>query len=329
MTRFLSPRALSALLSSPLLAEQTSVVRPDGDTCLIVDLQSGDLSCLEGLEPAGCPVIGFSPSRAGEIPGVVDVLATTEAELELLQAAASRSPRAATVLMQVLRHNETASVADGLLAESLAYSALQHGAEFQRWLQGRSSPSGGTGSDAEDPVLIVRDDNGLTLTLNRPEKHNAYSAAMRDALVGALHVPLTDPTLSRVTLRGAGASFCAGGDLDEFGEARDGAEAHLARTVRSAGALLHRLASRTICELHGACIGAGVELPAFAGRIVAREDSFFQLPEVAMGLIPGAGGTVSVVKRVGRHRAAYMALSGQRFDSAVAASWGLVDEVVA
>ncbi len=329
MTRVLSPRALSALLSSPLLAEQSSVVYPDGDTCLIVDLQAVDLSCLEGLEPAGCPVIGFSQSWAGNIPGVVDVLATTEAELELLQAAASRNPRAATVLMQVLRHNETASVADGLLAESLAYSALQHGSEFQCWLQGRSSPSGGVGGDAEDPVLIVRDDNRLTLTLNRPGKHNAYSAAMRDALVGALHVPLTDPTLSCVTLRGAGASFCAGGDLDEFGEAPDGAEAHLSRTARSAGALLHRLAPRAICELHGACIGAGIELPAFAGRVLAREDSVFQLPEVSMGLIPGAGGTVSVLRRIGRHRAAFMALSGTRVDVDTAAAWGLVDEVVA
>ena len=328
MTRVLSPRELSALLSSPLLVEQTSVVRPDGDACLVVDLQPADLSCLEGLEQGGCPVIGFRPSRAGEIPGVVDVLATTEAELGLLQAAASRNPRAATVLMQVLRHNEAASVADGLLAESLAYSTLQHGREFRRWLQGRPPSAGGNGSDAEDPVLMVRENDRLTLTLNRPGKHNAYSAAMRDALVAALHVPLADANVCRVTVRGAGASFCAGGDLDEFGEARDSAEAHLSRTVRSAGALLHRLAPRTVCELHGACIGAGIELPAFSGRVVAREGSFFQLPEVSMGLIPGAGGTVSILKRIGRHRAAFMALSGLRIDAAIAAAWGLVDEVV-
>jgi enoyl-CoA hydratase/carnithine racemase len=223
-------------------------------------------------------------------------------------------------------------VADGLLAESLAYSTLQHGREFQRWLQTRpaaSLPELSSEPSAADLVLLQRDDHRLTLTLNRPEKHNAYSAAMRDALVEALQLPLVDATLRQVVVRGAGASFCAGGDLDEFGQARDAAEAHLSRTARSAALLMYLLALRTICELHGACVGAGIELPSFAGRVVAREDSFFQLPEVSMGLIPGAGGTVSVVKRVGRHRAAYMALSGQRFDCAVAASWGLVDQVVA
>ncbi len=328
MSRVLSPRELSDLLSSPLLAEQTSVVRQGADACLIVDLSAGDLSPLDGLTSAGCPVIGFRPSGTAEIPGVVDVLAATEEELELLRAAVSRNPRAATVLMQVLRHNEAASVADGLLAESLAYSTLQHGQEFQRWLQER--PTSARGADrAADPVLLVREQDRLTLTLNRPEKHNAYSADMRDALVAGLHVALADATVRCVTLRGAGASFCAGGDLDEFGAARDGAEAHLSRTTRSAAALLHRLAPRTVCELHGACIGAGIELPAFAGRVAAREDSLFALPEVSMGLIPGAGGTVSILRRIGRHRAAFMALSGMQIDAVTASAWGLIDEVVA
>jgi enoyl-CoA hydratase/carnithine racemase len=276
-------------------------------------------------------VIGFGQLPAAGIPRVVDVLAASSDELQTLQTAAAANPHAATVLMQVLRHNETASVADGLLAESLAYSTLQHGREFQRWLQARpaaSLPELSSQPSAADLVLLQREDHRLTLTLNRPEKHNAYSAAMRDALVEALQLPLVDATLRQVVVRGAGASFCAGGDLDEFGQARDAVEAHLSRTARSAGALLHRLASRTICELHGACIGAGVELPAFAGRIVAREDGFFQLPEVSMGLIPGAGGTVSILQRIGRHRAAFMALSGLRIDVATAASWGLIDQTV-
>ena len=67
---------------------------------------------------------------------------------------------------------------------------------------------------------------------------------------------------------------------------------------------------------------------AIAGCIKAREDAFFQLPEVAFGLIPGAGGSVSLLPRIGRHRLAYMALTAARVDAATALSWGLVDEIV-
>ena len=91
--------------------------------------------------------------------------------------------------------------------------------------------------------------------------------------------------------------------------------------------LVARLAGRIRAEVHGACLGAGVELPAFADRVVAEEDSFFGLPEVGLGLIPGAGGTVSLPRRIGRQRTAWLGLSGQRLDARTALDWGLVDEV--
>ena len=68
-------------------------------------------------------------------------------------------------------------------------------------------------------------------------------------------------------------------------------------------------------------------MPAFARQVVAAEDAFFQLPEVAMGLVPGAGGTVSIPRRIGRQRTAYLALSGLRVDAATAHRWGLIDEI--
>ena len=74
-------------------------------------------------------------------------------------------------------------------------------------------------------------------------------------------------------------------------------------------------------------MGAGIELPAFAQRVVARPGAFVQLPEVAMGLVPGAGGSVSVLRRVGRQRTAWLALTGKRLDVETAARWGLVDDV--
>jgi enoyl-CoA hydratase/carnithine racemase len=78
---------------------------------------------------------------------------------------------------------------------------------------------------------------------------------------------------------------------------------------------------------HGACVGAGVELAAFAGHVKATPDAFFQLPEVSMGLIPGAGGTVSITRRIGRQRTAWMALTGGRVDAATALEWGLIDDI--
>jgi enoyl-CoA hydratase/carnithine racemase len=99
------------------------------------------------------------------------------------------------------------------------------------------------------------------------------------------------------------------------------------RTTRSPARLLALCAGRVRAELHGACIGAGIELPAFAARVVAREDAFAELPELAMGLVPGAGGTVSLPRRIGRQKTAWLALSGERIDAARALAWGLFDAV--
>jgi enoyl-CoA hydratase/carnithine racemase len=77
--------------------------------------------------------------------------------------------------------------------------------------------------------------------------------------------------------------------------------------------------------LHGACAGSGIELPAFAGSVAARPGTRIWLPELAMGLIPGAGGTVSLPRRIGRGRTAWMALSGRPVDVPTALEWGLVD----
>jgi enoyl-CoA hydratase/carnithine racemase len=74
-------------------------------------------------------------------------------------------------------------------------------------------------------------------------------------------------------------------------------------------------------------IGAGLEIAAFAGRVVARPDAWFQLPELKYGLIPGAGGTVSLPRRIGRQRTALLALSMQRLSAKTAHAWGLVDAV--
>lgn len=244
--------------------------------------------------------------------------------VEQVRAAALASPRATTALSGLLRITSTLPPLAGLLAESFAYSTLLAGPEFAGWLATRA-PRRDQVEPPRPPVRLELDDATLRITLDWPEKRNAYGRAMRDALVEALTLVELDPSIRSVELRGEGAAFCSGGDLDEFGTASDPATAHIIRTARSAGALLHRCRERVEVRVHGACIGAGVELPAFAARVMSARDAFFGLPEVAMGLVPGAGGTVSITHRIGRWRTTYLALSGTHLDAEAALRWGLVD----
>jgi hypothetical protein len=241
----------------------------------------------------------------------------------VLGAAVCAAPRAALTLVRLLPLTETLPVRDGLVAESLAYSMLLAGPEFLAW-RARTPRQVAAGQEGGDPVLVTRRGAVLTVALNRPGRHNAFGVAIRDGLVAALEIAAADPGL-RVELTGRGPSFCSGGDLAEFGTAPDVATAHLVRSYRNAGASVHACADRVRAVVHGACIGAGIEIPAFAGCLLARHGAWFQLPELRMGLIPGAGGTVSVTRRIGRWRTGFLALSGQRVDVPTALRWGLVD----
>ncbi|MFJ9896246.1 enoyl-CoA hydratase/isomerase family protein [Streptomyces sp. NPDC091280] len=252
--------------------------------------------------------------------GCADPRATAR---ELGRIVASR-PAASLALVQVLRMGGGLAVPDRLVLESLAYSTLQGGADFRSWLAAAPRRAH---RPAETPVRLAREGSRLAVTLDRPWVRNAFDAATRDALCEALHVAVADPSITRVDLYGNGPAFCSGGDLAEFGTSRDPARAHLVRVGRSPAALLHRCAPRVTAHLHGACVGAGIELAAFAGRVVAAPDTVIRLPEIGMGLIPGAGGTASVPVRIGRERAAYLALSGAELSAGQALRWGLVDEI--
>ena len=149
---------------------------------------------------------------------------------------------------------------------------------------------------------------------------------MRDELSAVLQLAVADSSIRRVILRGHGASFSAGGDLTEFGSVTDAGVAHIARTTRSPALLLSRISDRVTAEVQGA-IGAGIELPAFCAHISAHKDAYFRLPEAALGLIPGAGGTVSISRRIGRQATAKLALTGQTLTAEQALRLGLINKV--
>jgi len=215
-----------------------------------------------------------------------------------------------------------------LLAESLAYAVLQQGGEFRRWSQERNRQQERFfPEETNNPLLLSREQNLLYVRLNRASRRNAYSSTMRDALFEALCLLDIDHSIESCVIEGVGECFCVGGDLSEFGMTVDPARAHQIRMERNVAALLLKNSSRIEARVHRACVGSGIELPACAGKLVATADTFFQLPELSMGLIPGAGGTVSLLRRIGRHRLAWWVLSGKRINAATALAWGLIDEI--
>jgi enoyl-CoA hydratase/carnithine racemase len=282
------------------------------------------------LARLACPTVAVA--RAGaRAPAVqrwapaFDVVVEDDDALARIAATAARAPIAAGVLAQLLRLGAWRELENGLAAESLAYAALQGGPEFARWRAER--PPVAAQPETAPPLRAERDGDRLLLVLDRPAKRNAFSAAMRDALVEALALAADDDAIREIRLAGAGPAFCAGGDLDEFGRRPDPATAHAVRMARSAARAAAACAPRLVADVHGACVGAGLELAAFAGRVRARPDARFWLPELSLGLVPGAGGTVSLPRRIGRHRTAWLALTGAPIDAATARDWGLVDEL--
>jgi len=256
-------------------------------------------------------------------------VASVSETLDALRQRCHRWPQSAAVCADVLRVVDVEAPAfGGVITESLAYSTLQAGPEFARWLaeRGPALPV-----DIPDPVQAERVDDTLYVRFNRPQRHNAFSTDARAALLEALEVARLDPSVTEVVLSGNGPSFCSGGDLAEFGTFADPASAHLARTRHSPALVLDelraRLGRRCRAVVHGQVLGSGLEMAAFCGWVQSRSDSVFGLPELGLGLIPGAGGTVSITRRIGRWRTAYLVLSGQTIDPPTALRWGLIDEL--
>jgi enoyl-CoA hydratase/carnithine racemase len=315
----LEPQEAAAAVRSPGARNELSVLRDR--PFIAIDLRKGDDGAeLTPLRELPAVIIGVgAPHDACDI-----AVASTEA-LEPVVVAVGANPQAAVTLVQLLRLSSRLDPHAGLVAESLAYATLQGGREFRAWLARRGRRVRRAGP--EPPVISEREGSTLALILNRPRLHNLYDATMRDALVDGLSVAAHDRSIDQLVLRGRGKSFCAGGDLAEFGTVSDPATAHLIRTTANAAPYLLAVAGRLRAEVHGAVVGAGLELAAFASRVIAAPDAIFQLPEVSMGLVPGAGGTVSVPARIGRHRAAWLMLTAARIDAATALDWGLIDEV--
>jgi hypothetical protein len=312
-----------------------------GGPVLVVKLRKG--RALTALSRVGrdlpCVLVGVAADDDFEVPGGFDVLVSPEAsppapwvgspdpfaEAADLALTIRGRPLAAVALVELLRMSELMPVRDAVVAESFVYSMLQSGRDFRDWLA--EHPREPSAPSQELPVIVERTGDHLEIRLHRPQVHNALNAAMRDRLAEIFAVVVVDGSIRSVLLSGDGPSFCSGGDLTEFGSSPDPVTAHAVRVTRSIGSLVSLCADRVAVDVHGSCIGAGIEIPAFARWITTTPDARFVLPELSLGLIPGAGGTASIVRRIGRHRTAYMALRRCVITAQTALEWGLVNEM--
>lgn len=277
-------------------------------------------------DPGSFPIVvcWIGDRFGGDGPAEAD-LVVSAAEVDHVVDLVTSKPLASVALTLLLRQTPHLSVELGLAAESGVYSMLQGAPEHAAW-RGDTAP---VIDQRDQPVVVIeRYDDELRVQLNRPDRHNAITRQLRDELCEALTVALVDDTIAAVRLSGAGPSFCSGGELAEFGARPDPAEAHLTRLVRSPARLLHRVSEKVAVHIHGVALGGGLELAAFAGCIEADPDARLGLPEVALGLIPGAGGTVSIPRRIGRQKTAALALGVDTIDATTASAWGLVDEII-
>ncbi len=169
-------------------------------------------------------------------------------------------------------------------------------------------------------VDTERDGDVLVVVIDNPPV-NAGSLEVRRGLLAAIDTLRATPDLQAAVLIGAGNTFIAGSDLREFGKPLE------APDLPSVIAAIEACSKPVVAALHGAALGGGFELALGCDARVAAAKTVVGLPEVTLGIIPGAGGTQRVPRRVGVARAIQMVCSGERISSGKALELCLIDEV--
>ncbi len=183
-----------------------------------------------------------------------------------------------------------------------------------------------------DDLLFTRTDGVATLTLNRPDKLNAFTVGLHRALAAALDAIEGDAAVRAVLLTGAGRGFCAGQDLAERA-------ATMASGMQSGGSALEtwynplirrlrRLEKPVVCAVNGVAAGAGANVALACDIVLAARSASFIQSFARIGLVPDAGGSYVLPRLVGLARASGLALLGDRLSAAQAAEWGLIWRVV-
>ena len=180
----------------------------------------------------------------------------------------------------------------------------------------------------EPPLLVAVEDGVAILTLNRPERLNAFTAALHEALASALDRSAGNDTIRALLITGAGRGFCAGQDLSERkptpGEARRDLGQGLERYYNPLIQRLRNLEKPVVAAVNGVAAGAGAGLALACDIVIAARSASFIEAFSRIGLVPDAGNTWFLPRLAGSARAMAMALTGDAVPAERAAEWGLI-----
>ncbi len=192
---------------------------------------------------------------------------------------------------------------------------------------------GTVGDVAEEmPLLIARDEAArvLVLTLNRPDRLNAVSYPLYEALVEALAEADRDDGVRAVVITGTGRAFCVGADLKAHaGDEPTRAERRqYGKMAQRANRAVQRIAKPVVAAVNGHAVGAGMELALSCDIIIVAEDAKLRFPELALGTFVGGGVTYTLPRRVGTAKANELLLLADFFTPREAEQMGMVNRVV-
>lgn len=179
-----------------------------------------------------------------------------------------------------------------------------------------------------DAVVVTEHKTLWTVQINRPERRNALGRAVVEGLIDAAERVAERKAVRAVILSGAGdKAFCAGADLKERKGMPEPAVREFVTLLNRMMTTIERSGKVWIAALHGACLGGGLELALCADLRVASTDLVCGLPEVRLGILPGAGGTQRLPRLIGMARAKELILTGMRVGAPDALRLGLVNRV--
>ena len=171
-----------------------------------------------------------------------------------------------------------------------------------------------------ETILYEVDEGILTITLNRPERLNAFNNRMRDEVISALDAADADDNVKAIIFTGSGRAFCAGADLGQINEGLLSGERFQAATNRIAG-----LPIPTLCVINGNIFGGGVELAVSCDFRVAAEDIMMRVPAAAIGLCYPIDGIERLVNRLGVSLAKRILVAAEEFSAAEMKALGIVN----
>jgi 2-(1,2-epoxy-1,2-dihydrophenyl)acetyl-CoA isomerase len=196
----------------------------------------------------------------------------------------------------------------------------------------RAAPSATEDAMAFETILFSIDNGAARLTLNRPDRLNAFTVEMHAELAEALAAVEADPSLRVLLITGAGRGFCAGQDLSDRAVAPGGDGVDLGESLEKRyNPLIRRIVSLpvpVVCAVNGVAAGAGANIAFAADIVIAAKSAKFIQSFANIGLVPDSGGTFVLPRLAGQARALGLALTGEPIPAERAAEWGLIWKAV-